>query len=228
MQNDATKTRSLNVGFIVDADFLRRVENVLSELKAAPEYNVQFSDGTTVTFPSVEDIIKQPNARERCIVSIIAGVEGRNAHSAYLTMRDNPPPSIEYTVKGPQRDVIYFAAKLDELVAASQHWYSWFFSRPAEVILGFGALIAPLIFWDTLYRHFFVELAKKGKPPGWLSLSALVVMYIAVVGVYKLFPRGTFAIGHGLNRHKQIAGVRNTVLGAFVIAILVEWIMRHF
>ncbi len=50
MQNEATKTRSQDVAFIADADFLHRVETVLGELKGTLEYNVQFSDGTTVKY----------------------------------------------------------------------------------------------------------------------------------------------------------------------------------
>lgn len=228
MQNEATKTRAQDVAFIVDEDFLHRVETVLGELKGALEYNVQFSDGTTVKYPKAEDIINQPNSSERCILSVIAGVEGRNGHSAYLTMRHKPPPSVEYTVTGPQRDVIYFAAKLDELVAASRQWYSWLFSSNAGGVLALGALFGPLVSWDTLYRHFFVGLASKGKAPGWLSLTAIIAMYVVEYGVYKLFPRGTFAIGQGLKRYKEISGLRIGVLGAFLVSVLADWVLRHF
>ncbi len=202
MQNDATKTRSQDVAFIVDADLLRRVEIVLSELKGGLEYNVQFSDGTTVKFPKADDIINQPNSSDRHIVSLISGVEGKNGHSAYLTMRQNAAPAVEYTVSGPQRDVIYFAAKLDELVAASRQWYSWLFSSSFGLVLALMAVVGPLISWDTLYRHFFVGLANKGKPPGWLSLIALVVMYVVVYGVYELFPRLQLAkVSSGTRRY---------------------------
>ena len=154
MQNDATKVRSQDAAFIIDADLLRRVEVVLGELKGDLEYNVQFSDGTTVKFPKARHVIDQPNSSDRRIVSIISGVEGKNGHSAYLTMRQNASPAIEYTVTGPQRDVIYFAAKLDELVAASRQWYSSLFSSNFGVILALVAIFGPLASWDTLYRHF--------------------------------------------------------------------------
>jgi len=228
MQNEATKTRSQNMAFLVDADFLQRMETVLGELKGTLEYNVQFSDGTTVKFPKVKDIIGQPNSSECRIVSIIAGVEGQNGHSAYLTMRHQPSPSVEYTVTGPQRDVIYFAAKLDELVASSRQWYSWFFSSGIGFLVGCAAVLGPLVVWDTLYRHFFVGLASKGKAPGWLALTGIGAMWAIEYGVSKLFPRGTFAIGHGLKRHKEITGLRIGVLGAFAVSVLADWVLRHF
>jgi hypothetical protein len=89
-----TIARSQDAAFVVDADLLHRVELVLGELKGDLEYNVQFSDGTTVVFPRAQNIIDQPNSRVRRIISIISGMEGKNGHPAYLTMRQNASPAI--------------------------------------------------------------------------------------------------------------------------------------
>jgi len=73
-----------------------------------------------------------------------------------------------------------------------------------------------------------VSLATKGKAPGWLSLAALTVMYLIEYGVYKLFPRGTFAVGQGLTRHKELSVLRVGVVGAFMVSIVADWVLRHF
>jgi len=92
MENRASKTRSVNIAFFADAELLRRLEVVLAESKA-PEYAVKYSDGTTVHYSNIEDIIKQPNAKPHSIVSVTAAAEDSKGQSGYVILRAMRPYS---------------------------------------------------------------------------------------------------------------------------------------
>ena len=100
---ETSKERSLDMAFLIDPESLRLLEELLEEGKGPVEYKVKFSDGSTVRYSSAHEVVKQPNSDKRFIVSIISSVEGRNRLSAFITVRDDPAPSVEYTINGPQR-----------------------------------------------------------------------------------------------------------------------------
>lgn len=125
VDNKASKTRSINIAFAVDGELLQRLETILHEIGDQLEYTVKFSDGSSVEYGNIRDIIGQPNASRRAIVSLIAGATG-DGQSAYVTLRDNPVPPVEYTINGTQRSVVYFSDQLDDWTAAIQEWYSKF------------------------------------------------------------------------------------------------------
>ncbi len=122
MQTEASKTRSLEIAFLVDEESLRRLEKLLREIGDSLEYQVKFSDGHTLQFRNIEEVLKLPNTRTRSIVSLISGVTGRAKRSAYVVLKDptsqpskflllgetsSDSPSVEYTINGTQRDVIF-------------------------------------------------------------------------------------------------------------------------
>src|SRR5258707_11603388 len=127
-RNEASKTRTLDIAFVVNADLLRRLATILGETSDKLEYTVKFSDGTSVHYHDIEEVIGQPNSKERSIVSLIAGPADERVRSAYVNLKKNGSPSVEYTINGTQRDVIYFADQLDDWVSAVRQWYSPFFS----------------------------------------------------------------------------------------------------
>src|SRR5258708_28576243 len=116
MENETSKNRPLKTAFLLDATSLRSLQTLLSEIHGAVEYRVKFSDGTTIKY-DMDEIIDQPNAGTKAIVSITMSVEGEG-RSAFLGMRGDPEPSVEYTLTGVQRDVVYFADKLDDWIAS--------------------------------------------------------------------------------------------------------------
>ena len=134
MKNEASKTRSLDIAFVVTPDLLKRLAVILGETSDTLEYTAKFSDGTSVHYNKIEDVIGQPNSDERSIVSLIAGTADETVKSAYVNPKKNDSPSLEYTINGAQRDVIYFADQLDDWVAATRQWYSPFFSSKIWIL----------------------------------------------------------------------------------------------
>ncbi len=224
MENKAAKTRAIEIAFIVDADLLRRLETILKEVGGTLEYTVKFSDGSSVQYADMKDVIDQPNSARRAIASLIAGASG-DGQSAYVTLRNNPAPPVEYTVNGSQRNVIYFGDQLDDWAAATRQWYSIFSSNGAGFVIGMGALIFPLWLVGRIPAAFL------GLTGSWIPAAALVVVGIAEYWLFKVFIKGTFAIGQGAKRHQFLEYVRGTLLAAFIISflagMLANWVMRH-
>jgi hypothetical protein len=234
MKNEASKTRSLDIAFVITPDLLKRLAVILGETSDALEYTAKFSDGTNVHYDKIEDVIGQPNSDERSIVSLIAGTADGTVKSAYVNLKKNDSPSLEYTINGTQRDVIYFADQLDDWVAATRQWYSPFFSGPsnpsgAGVVLFFVAIFLPIYAWDYISR--LSAILGKGGSYQWIALPAMIAMWVAEYFVLKLFPRGTFAIGQGEKRHQFFIYLRRTVIFGTLLSILVRalwtWFAKH-
>jgi len=230
MKYEASKTRTLDIAFVIDAALLRRLSVILSEASKKLEYTVKYSDDTSVHYHDVEEVIGQPNSNERSIVSLIAGPADENGKSAYVNLKKNDSPSLEYTINGVQRDVIYFADQLDDWVAAVRQWYSPFFSGPstpsgAGIVLLIAAGFLPIYVWDYISKLFGV--LQKGGTYQWVALPAMIAMWVAEYFILKLFPRGTFALGQGERRHQFFIYVRRTVLfGSFLSVIIrVLWVL---
>src|SRR5882672_8305131 len=172
MQNKASKTRTLDIAFVVTPDLLKRLAAILGETSDSLEYTVKFSDGTTVNYNKIADVIERPNSDERSIVSLIAGTADEQVKSAYVNLKNSGSPSLEYTINGTQRDVVYFADQLDDWVAATRQWYSPFFSgesNPSGAGLVLFAVVAFLLMGTHLAAFWCVgqkRLIPMGCTPG--------------------------------------------------------------
>ena len=224
MENETSKTRSLKAAFLLDSTSFRSLHTLLSEMHGRPvEYRVKFSDGSTIKYGDVEEIIDQPNAGTRCIVGLITTVEG-DGRSLSLTMRGEPEPSVEYTLTGVQRDVGYFADKLDVWIASCTQWYSPFYTSSLGVLLAIGVFALPIFLASRVAAVF----SPKGSDwHSYLSGATLVGVSVAEYFALKLFPRATFAVGYGARRNQLFDVIRVSVLLAIAVALLREWLMHH-
>lgn len=215
--NKADKNRALEIAFLVDAELLGRLAVVLSEVGKPIEYKVKFSDHTSVEYPDVEEIIHQPNTRQRSVVSVTANTPGERQESAYVVLRASPSPHVEYTVKGSQARVIYFGSQLDDWVAAIRQWYSPLYDYAFLVVI--FALYTRFFLWQHVGSHFLPVAIEQGKTDSWIRFLAILVMEIAGFSAFKLFPRATFAVGQGTKRDEFLKYLRNTIVG-FALAVL--------
>jgi hypothetical protein len=223
MENEATKNRPLKVAFLLDPTSLRSLQALLSEIHGPVEYQVKFSDGSTVRYADVEEIVGQPNSGARSIVSVISSVEGEG-RSAFLGMRGAPEPSVEYTVTGVQRDVIYFSEKLDDWIASCTQWYSRFYTSNLGLLLAVAVIVLPVFFAGRVAK---VYAPGKGDWHSYLAGATLIGVAVAEYWILKLFPRATFAFGYGARRNQMFNVIRVSVLLALAVALVREWLLRH-
>ncbi len=223
MQNETSKTRSLKVAFLLDPTSLTNLQTLLSELQGTIEYRVKFSDGSTIKYSDVEEIITQPNAGTKSIVSVMTSVEGEG-RSIFLGMRGDPEPSVEYTVAGMQSDVFNLADSLDNWIASCTQWYSPFYASNFGLLLAVGVIASPLYLTGRVAKVF---PAKGSDWHSYLPAVTLVGVSVAEYWVLKLFPRATFAIGYGTKRDKLFSVIKVSVLLAIVVALVREWLLHH-
>jgi hypothetical protein len=231
MDYPTAKTRSLNVAFVVNAEHLRSLAEILGEDAQPLEYTVKFSDGTSVLYSAVEEIIGQPNSSKRSIVSLIAGPARHPGKSAYVNLKstDYLSESVEYTINGPQRDVVYLADKLDDWVAGIRLWYS-------PVFVGDGMFL----YFSSCALAFYAGFIVANRYHSYMSSEKAVFLFMAVTiatfiieyfAFTRLFPRATFAIGRGEQRHTFLTYCRNTVLvglGLSVVgSVVANWKSRR-
>jgi hypothetical protein len=222
MQNETSKTRSLKVAFLLDPESIRRLHALLVEINGPIEYRVKFDDGTTIKY-DMDEIIGQPNAGNKFIIGILTSVTGEG-RSISLTMRGDPEPSVEYTMNGIQQDVVYFADKLDTWIASCTQWYSPFYASSIGILLVIGLFALPIFLAGRVAAVF----SPKGSDwHSYLSGATLIGTAVAEYWILKLFPRATFAIGHGARRNQLFGVIRVSVLLAIAVALVREWLVHH-
>jgi hypothetical protein len=223
MQNETSKTRSLKVAFLLDPTSLNNLQTLLLEIQGDIEYKVKFSDGTIVKY-DVEEVIGQPNAGRKSIIGVSVSIAGQPGRSMFLRMRGDPEPSVEYTLTGMQQEVIYFSDKLDDWIASCTRLYSPFYSSNLGALIVIGVIALPLTVMNRVAKIF----PRNGSDwHSYLPMAALAGVAVAEYGILKLFPRATFAIGHGATREKFFDAVRVSVVLALAIGCLSELLMRY-
>lgn len=217
MEYPASKTRSLNIAFVVNTDLLKRLAKILGETSNNLEYNVKFSDGTSVRYGDIIEVIGQPNSNRRSIVALIAGTgtAEKTDKSAYVNLRKTVP-SLEYTINGTQRNVIYLADKLDDWSATIRQWYSPIFSRTASMLSVLLVALPVLVAYRV--SLFYPPIV----PAKGIVLIVVALLATAALEVCALwfFPLGTFAIGDGERRHQLFTYVRRGVLLTFGLSVI--------
>jgi hypothetical protein len=225
MEYPASKTRALDIAFVVDADTLKRLAAILGGMSAPLEYTVKFSDGTSVRYDNIEDVIGQPNSSKRSIVSLIAGTADEKVKSAYVNLKKTSSPSLEYTINGTQHDVIYLADQLDDWVAAVRQWYTTS-TAPGGFYLVFLAILLPL-FIGAFLGLLKVDVQQQLDVQHSLGFFALaLVLYVVEYFIFLLFPRGTFAIGRGKERHRFNTYARRAV-AVMIAGVVVRLITKR-
>jgi len=123
--------------------------------------------------------------------------------------------------------VIYLGAELDNWVGAIRQWYSAGRSfESAGAVFALVALLGPLFAGGYLFQYLIPQAARTSP---WAK-SLIVLLYVGEFGIFKLFPRGAFAIGRGAARHEFLIWLRraaaalvaSTVVGAIVKLVLAK------
>jgi hypothetical protein len=213
----ASKSRTRNIAFVIHADQLRTLAKILGEDTQTLEYTVKFSDYTSVNYEDVEEVIRQPNSDKRSIISLIVGPARHSEKSAFVNLKKSGMSTVEYTIKGTQRDVVYLSDKLDDWIASIRQWYSPAFSWE-NLFLYLGACILPayLVYLEA-QRYPYISA---GRGLLLVSTSWIVTGFVEYYVFTQLFPHGTFATGHGEKRHQVLTFIRNTVLVGFGLSVI--------
>jgi hypothetical protein len=235
------------MAFVLDDDLIRRLVNILvretSEGSKADEIShhedivceATFFDGTEMQNASVEDILALPNSRRSRIKAIRVSTLYRSRVRASIRFNNQRIAPVSYYLSGENRDVLVLSDKLDDFLPQIRPTWSplaRFSFVMFFVILYIASFTLASLYLAFSYVFFPNELSgtTSESPPGSTSLFLAVVFLIFVVGLVldwirtKLFPMGTFAIGQGVKRSRNLNFARGVFLTAIIIPVLLELI----
>lgn len=248
-----SKSETFHIAFLLDADNLRLLsnlleENVLSKIEeneVSPlvekeiSYKVDLSDGSSVSTESIEEVLDLPNSPKRKITSIsIDTPYFFRRIKASVSLKDDSYRPVSYDLSGDYEEVITLADRLDDRLPGLRQWYS---PLTRYSFFGILAVTCGVVFFsayafaavDYFYPDFLAGEESEKIDTG---LTGLVgVLFFLTVGVCllldwfrkKLFPVGTFAIGQGVDRYNRLTNIRNTILTGVVLAGVVGFVVNQ-
>jgi hypothetical protein len=218
-----SKDLSFRSAFVLDQAALERVMHILGEVSGDVEFRVHCSDGSTKYPSSSEELLSLPNTSDQAITRISLATTYARSPRVSIDMRNDfeMGPSIECTVDGQDKDVVFLGYRLSEWVSTIRQTYSAIaFSTPTSYGLVFLSYVLGAVLLGAA-----VDFFRHVSAPGALGIGVLGVSLASAPWWGKrvrrrLFPIGLFAVGDGIRRHQQFLSLkRHLSLGAILVAI---------
>lgn len=229
------KNKELRLGFVVDSSALGRLESILGSADNKMELSVYLADGTSYEFNNIKDVLNLQNSKNRPIKRIHVETFFQDGARATVSFRDHDLlDTIEYNLTGEEKDVLYLADKLDEWIGSIKPWYSRIATVDfvlflfGSIVVVFAAMILITGIVMLIRGDFFTPVSEsdEGLPTGtgfmiifFFVLSSGIAMLANIIRS-KIFPVAIFAIGDGVQRHRQLERWREMVGGGFILSIL--------
>ncbi len=220
-----TKQREYRKAFCLSPRMANAIWDILTDAGTKPHLSFSCSDGSEIEFDELSDLLDFQNNRSRQITE----VEFKNTYGSKtrISIEIGKPkffePSIRYRIIGDDRDVIYIANKLEELIGGSLLWYSPFSSPPDFVIGALSVFI--FISGGGFFLGGFRYLNSKSIaiPIAAIFLGAIlcVLAFRGMRLVQWLFPPAVFAFGGGVGLLDRAAQRRAYFFVAVITALAV-------
>lgn len=254
---ETTKPQELEFAFVLGPDDLGRIANLLQKevLDRMPEleswqsantltYKVGFSDSSTRTTESVDEVLALPNPPTRKITSIsISTPYWYRKIRADIRLQNKEYLPISYDLRGEDNEVITLSQKLDDHLLALRQWYT-----PLAKNTLIGSILISLIpsaLFLLVVRYFsssfiyyvagednYIDRAEiLTVLPEILTVLLFSVVLSTVLSFLlvepirrRLFPVGVFTIGQGVARQKNLNYFRGAALTAVILPIIISWL----
>lgn len=243
MMMNTSKSRSLNLAFVLDAQALDRITDLLTKkvlerieldecrFKKEIEYEAKLSDSTTKSKLSIGDLLDLPNSPTRQIKQI-------HIHTPYVSaelqadvwFKNETITPVYYAVRGDEETVESLSSNLEDEIAGVRQWYTPLTSDRASMMAGmYGlvlsfltlAFVLSLAAFGTILKPYIVNIPVVVAGSILLLVLPAILFGLALFGA-KLFPTGIFAIGQGEQRHKRLKKIRTTILISVPLTLLIE------
>jgi len=209
------------------------------------EYSVGLFDGSTISTNDLDEVIALPNSPRRAITSIeLSTPYSSGKIRATVRLRNEDIISITYDLRGEDKEVVALSDKLEENFLGLRQWYSFVgIEFGLKLLVGFSLVFILLVICvgvivaGTAYPNFENFREEIRNLQSELKVFTLVTSVLTVcAGLFlmstlffslgtssswtgSLFPRGTFAIGQGVERHKRRRRFRNIVLTCILVPV---------
>jgi hypothetical protein len=223
-----SKEFSFRAAFVLDQPALERALHILREVSGDVELRVHCSDGSRKYPSSSEELLSLPNTSDQAITRIWLATTYTTSPRVSIDMRNDfeMGPSIECTVDGQDKDVVFLGHRLSEWVSTIRQSYSAIaFSSPTS----YGFVLVSYVFGTVLLGaafHLFRDVsAPRALGIGVVGVSLASAPWWGKRVRRRLFPIGLFAVGDGIRRHQQSVSLRRQLsLGATLVAIAASMI----
>jgi hypothetical protein len=239
---NTSKSRSLNLAFVLDAQALDRITDLLTKkvlerieldecrFKKEIEYEAELSDGTTKSKLSIEDLLDLPNSPTRQIKQIHIHTPYVSAElQAAVLFKNEAITPVYYTLRGDEETVESLSSNLEDEIAGVRQWYTPLTSdRASMMAMMYGlvlsfltlAFVLSLASFGTILKPYIANIPVVAGSI-LLLVPPAILFGLALFGA-KLFPTGIFAIGQGEQRHKRLKKIRTTILISVPLTLLIE------
>lgn len=223
------KTGNPQIAFLLNEQRFRQLVSLLQELtgSAELEYTVRLSDNSSVTCSSADEVLNIQNSKHRQMKSIFVETPILEKPRVEVKFqRDSNSKPVEYTVSGDERNVFHAFARLDEYFAGLRQWYSPINPGRLRTFMVYSVLLYPITFivLPQLLALLTGEVLSSGEA---IAVFIILLLLITGLGLWaldalttRLFPRGTFAIGDGVDRNSNLVRARR-VIGGLLAALIV-------
>ncbi|MGE7686763.1 hypothetical protein [Peribacillus simplex] len=220
---EVTKNKDINIGYLINERKLIELDTLLKQISADIEYRVSCVDGTSLTFNELNELINYPNRKEKQYSQISISNRYNSPIRISLTLSNRQFTTITYRVNGDEREVDYYAGKIEEFIMSLKQWYSFLATPNFFVHVSVSMLVS---FAILLLLISFGILTTKS------SVYIVVPLMIGISFIYDkfrqyLFPVVSFALGDGIERVNFRNTVRAVVLGAILLAGLVGYLVNQ-
>lgn len=220
---EVTKHKDIKIGYLINERKLIELESILKQVSADIEYSVSCVDGTSFNFTDLNELINYPNRKEKQYKEISISNRYNSPIRIFLTLSNNQYTTITYRVNGDEREVDYYAGKIEEFIMSLKQWYS-FIATPSIFTHVLISMVISFLAILLLYSVGIISLKSAGAIAG---ISVFVSSFIYEKFRLYLFPAASFELGDGIDRVKFKKTVRNTVLGGILLTALVAYIVNQ-
>ncbi|MFV8830574.1 hypothetical protein [Alkalihalobacterium sp. APHAB7] len=216
---EVTKNKDISIGYVINERKLIEIDSIFKEVSSDIEYSVSCLDGTSINFNSLDELISYPNRKEKQYTSISISNNYSSSIRISLTLSNRQYSTISYRVNGDEKEVDFYARKIEEVIYSLRQWYS-FLSVPSFVVhvlfISIFSIIAAL-----LLSSFGILTA---------DTSIYIALPITIVNTFiydkvrqNLFPVATFELGDGIDRAK----FKNTLRAGILVSIFLTGIVGY-
>jgi hypothetical protein len=144
MAATTTKTQTFRRAFTVNDAALRRLSQLVSEDPNNPgTITIKCSDGSTIATDQLDTLLDFPNTRTRQIRGIEFRTNQKSPVRASINIDD--APEINYRLVGEDRDVVFFGARINEIISSLFPWYSFIYGGYIQLPLYLSNVIGSVI-----------------------------------------------------------------------------------
>jgi hypothetical protein len=225
-----TRDEALTAPFVIAMEDLRTIDNLCNESFSSREFRAECSDSLVRHFTSLDDLSAYDNPRRARITKLTVSARSPDYRASLILSlgtsgNDN---NIYFSLDAESQTAAHTNSLITDWLEGVRPWYS-FLARSGVVRLlerlsALLFLIAGLMFAISRIQapHQPVDLNAI------LNLTAQGIVFVApcalafvVIEIVRerVFPMGTFRIGQGDKRHKDLELWRTVVVLGFVVSL---------